>query len=119
MPSHLKGALVRPVLKKPSLDKGILNNYLCPICVSKTTECVVAARLSAHMSEYNLCGLNQSAYKPYHSLETAIICVQNYILHAMDNENIDMMLFLDWSAAFDTVGHSLMLRRMLERSKLH
>ena len=27
MPSHLKGAHVRPVFKKPSLDKGVLNNY--------------------------------------------------------------------------------------------
>ena len=64
------------------------------------------------MSEYNLCGLNQSAYKPNHSLETALVCIQNDLLRAMDNQTIVIMLLLDLSAAFDTVVHSVMLRRL-------
>ena len=62
MPSHFKGAHVRPVIKKPSIDKDIVNNCR-PVfdlpCLSKTIE-RVAARLSAHMFEYNLCEPNQS-----------------------------------------------------------
>ena len=65
MPSHLKRAHVRPIIKKPGLDKDILNNYR-PVSnlpyLSKTIERVVAARLSAHMSECDLCVPNQSAY---------------------------------------------------------
>ena len=116
MPSHLKRAHVRPIIKKPSLDKDILNNYR-PVSnlsyLSKTIERVVAARLSAHMSECNLCVPNhQSAYKPNHSVETALVCVQNDILRAMDNQNIVIMLLLDLSAAFDTVDHNVMLQRL-------
>ena len=115
MPSHLKRAHVRPIIKKPGLDKNILNNYR-PVSnrpyLSKTIERVVAAGLSAHMSEYNLCLPNQSAYKPNHSVETALVCVQNDILHAMDNQNIVIMLLLDLSAAFDTVDHNVMLHRL-------
>ena len=51
------------------------------------------------MSEYNLCEPNQSAYKPNHSVESAIVCVQNDILRAMDNQNIGIMLLLDLSAS--------------------
>ena len=115
MPSHLKRAHVRLITKKPVLDKDILNNYR-PVSnlpyLSKTTERVVAARLSAHMSECNLCVLNQSAYKPNHSVETAFVCVQNDILRAMDNQNIVIMLLLDLSAAFDTVDHNVMMLRL-------
>ena len=80
--------------------------------LSKTIERVVAARLSAHMSECNLCVPNQSAYKPNHSVETALVCVQNDILRAIDNQNIVIMLLLDLSAAFDTVDHDVMLHRL-------
>ena len=115
VPSHLKRAHVRPIVKKPGLDKDILNNYR-PVSnlpyLSKTTECVVAARLSAHISECDLCVHNQSAYTPNHSFETALDCVQNDILCGMDKQNIVILLLLDLSAAFDTVDHNAMLHRL-------
>ena len=115
IPSHLKRAHLRRIIKKPFLDKDILNNYR-PVSnlpyLSKTIERVVAAGLSAHISECDLCVPNQSAYKPNHSVETAHVCVQNDILRAMDNQNIVIMLLLDLSAAFDTVDHNVMLHRL-------
>ena len=78
---------MRPVIKKPSIEKTTLKNYRplsnLPL-LSKTIERVVAARLSAHMSEYNLCEPNQSAYKPNHSIKTTLVCVQNDILGASE-----------------------------------
>ena len=115
MPSHLKRAHARPIIKKSCIDKDILNNYR-PVSnlpyLSKTIERVVAARLSVHMSECNLCVPNQSAYKPNQSVEAALVCVQNDILCAMDNQNIVIMLLLDLSAAFDTMDHNVMLHRL-------
>ena len=115
MPSHLKRAHLRPIIKKPGLDKDIVNNYRfvsnLPY-LSKTIERVVAARLSAHTSECDLCVPNQSAYKPNHSVETALVCVQNDILRALDHLNIVIMLLLDLSAAFDTVDHNVTLHRL-------
>ena len=87
-----------PSIKKPGLDKYILSNYR-PVSnlpdLSKTIERIVAARLSAHMSEYNVCELNKSTYKPNHSVETALVCIQNNILRAMDRQNIVIMMLLD------------------------
>ena len=64
MPSHLKGAHVRLLIKKPSLDYDILNNYR-PVStlpyLSNKIERAVDARLLAHISEYNLCDSNKSA----------------------------------------------------------
>ena len=77
MPSHLKRTHVRPIIKKPGLDKDILNNYRPvsnPPYLSKTIERVVAARLPAHMAECNLCVPNQSAW-PNHSVEAALACM--------------------------------------------
>ena len=105
---------VRPIIKKPGLDKDILNNYRLVYNLpysSKTIERVVAARLSGH--KCNICVPNQSAYKPNHSVETALVCVQNDILRAIDNHNTVIMLLLDLSAAFDTVDHNVMLHRLL------
>ena len=79
--------------------------------ISKTIERVVAARLSVDMSEYNVCEPIHSAYKPNHCVET-LVCVQNDILRAMDNQTIVNMLLLDLSTAFDTVNNNVMLHRL-------
>ena len=112
---YLTIAHVRPIIKRLSLDEDISNNYRhmsnLPY-MSKTIERVVAARLPAHMAEYNLCESNQSAYKLNHTVETALVCVQNDILRAMDRQNIVIMLLINLSAVFGAVIHNVMLYRL-------
>ena len=111
-PTDLKRALVKPLLKKPSLDPNVLKNYR-PISnlafLSKVIEKVVAQRLFAHMTENNLHEKFQSAYKPCHSTETALLRVQNDILRALDKRSGVFLVLLDLSAAFDTVDHEILL----------
>ena len=57
----------------------------------------------------------QSAYKRFHSTETALLRVQNDILCEIDNQKCVVLLLLDMSAAFDTVDHELLLGRMEKR----
>ena len=54
----------------------------------------------------------QSAYKQYHSIETALIRVHNDILTAIDNRRTVILLVLDPTAAFDTVDHDILLSRL-------
>ena len=54
----------------------------------------------------------QSAYKNFHSTKTALVRVQNDTLCAIDNNESDILLLLDLSAAFDTVDHSILLSRL-------
>ena len=52
---------------------------------------------------------NQSAYRRFHSTETALVKVQNDILTSMDQREVTLLVLLDSSAAFDTVDHEIML----------
>lgn len=54
----------------------------------------------------------QSAYKQFHSCETALLRVQNDVIQAIDNRSCVAMLLLDISAAFDTVDHRILLNRL-------
>ena len=72
---QLKSALVKPLFKKSNLDPNNLKNYH-PISnlsfLSKLIESVIAARLSSHLSSHNLMSKLQSAYRKFHSSETAL-----------------------------------------------
>ena len=120
LPASQKEAIVYPGLKKPSLDSDDLSNYR-PISnlsfVSKLLERVVQCSIvHAHMLLY----LNdneflpsvQSAYRQFFSTETAVLKVVTDILAASDKEQISLWGMFDLSAAFDTVDHSILLRRM-------
>ena len=54
----------------------------------------------------------QSAYRPFHSTETALLRVQNDILTSIDNKEITVLVLLDLSSAFDTVYHAILLTRL-------
>ena len=51
-------------------------------------------------------------YKPNRSVQTALVCLQNDILKAMDKQKVTSMVLLDLSATFDTVDHKVLLRRL-------
>ena len=54
----------------------------------------------------------QSAYRKQHSTETAILKVQNDIIASLDVGKCTVLGSLDLSAAFDTVDHHILLKRM-------
>ncbi len=112
VPDLLKDAQLTPILKKHNLDHDVLNNYR-PISnlsyLSKLVERVVAAQLDAYMAKHNLLEPFQSAYHKYHSTETAIVCVLNDLLCAIDDNNMVFVCLLACSAAFELVDHSILL----------
>ena len=115
MSSSLKEAVLYPLLKKSSLDHELYANFR-PVSnlrlLTKVTEKVAATRLIAYLQNNNLFEPFQSAYKQFHSCETALVRVQNDILRAVDNNCCVVLLLLDLSAAFDTVDHTILLNRM-------
>ena len=57
----------------------------------------------------------QSAYRAFHSTETALIKVQNDIMTEIDSKRVVLLTLLDLSAAFDTVDHNTLIRRLETR----
>ncbi|XP_068675499.1 uncharacterized protein [Montipora foliosa] len=118
IPDALKVAILSPMLKKSDADFEQFQNFR-PISnlkvVSKLVEKAVAIQLTDHVMSHHLDETFQSAYKNFHSTETALVRVQNDILCAIDNNESVILLLLDLSAAFDTVDHSIMLSRLRDR----
>ena len=113
MPDALKIASLFPTLKKPTADFKQFTNFR-PISnlkfISKLVEKSVAVQLTKHLDE-----TFQSAYKEFHSTETALLRVHNDILCSLDQNKSVILLLLDLSAAFDTVDHAILISRLLNR----
>ncbi len=79
-PTAFKQARITPLLKKPSLNPALLENYrpvsLLPF-IAKTLERVVLNQLSMFLAQNNLLDNNQSGFKSGHSTETALLSVTN------------------------------------------
>jgi len=56
--------------------------------------------------------VTQSAYRQFHSTETAMTAVYNDLLLAADNGQVSALCSLDLTAAFETVDHDLLLLRL-------
>jgi hypothetical protein len=114
-PHEWKLAIIRPHLKKPSLDPTVLKNFR-PVSnlsfLSKVLERLVCEQLNAYLHQYNMLPHYQSAYRKHHSVETALRKVQNDVLMSLDNQHGVVLVLLDLSAAFDTVSHHLLIERL-------
>lgn len=80
--------------------------------MSKLTEIAVFNQLHEHMMANSIYPLFQSAYRKYHSTETALLRVMNDILLKMNSQHVTLLVLLDLSAAFDTMSHDVLLDRL-------
>ena len=97
-PSIFKSANVRPLVKKTSLDPEILKNYRRVSILSflsKIREKIVL-QLSEHLENNNLLYPHQSAYRSYHSTETALLKIINDLLTALGDSHVSLLSLLDF-----------------------
>ena len=112
-PTVFKEAIVKPLLKKPSLDPNSLKNYW-PISnlfggskVTETNRPLTTLSIPQH--------LQPLPYFPVslgHSAETALLNMMNDILHALESGDVTVVTLLDLSAVFNTIDHSILCQRL-------
>ena len=110
-----KTAAIKPLLKKAAIDPNCPKNF-CPVSnlpfVSKFFEKVALKQISEHKIANKTKEKYQSAYRKHYSTETALIRISNDLLHSMDKKQCSFLVLLDLSAAFDTVKHEILIRRL-------
>ncbi|XP_024892122.1 uncharacterized protein LOC112467653 [Temnothorax curvispinosus] len=114
-PSQWKRALIRPLSKtripsSPSDTRPIAN---LPE-LSKILERIVASQIADYLTKLNLINTRQSAFRPYHNTQSALLRVCDDIKKAIDSGLVTIMILFDFSKAFDTVPHLRLLIKLKE-----
>ena len=107
-----KVALLRPLLKKPGLDVEDMNSFQ-PVSnlsfLSKIVERAMLDQLLPFLEENKIIPKIQSAYRQFHSTETALCKIHNDLVTNACSGKASLLVLLDLSAAFDTVDHDVLL----------
>ena len=80
--------------------------------ISKLVECCMLYRFNEHCDQHGLLQIYQSAYRRFHSCETALVKMTNDLLWAMEHKNSTALMGIDLSVAFDTGDHTILIEVM-------
>ena len=102
IPKDAKSAFTAPNSRPISLLSSL----------SKILEKVVSDHIWNYMETNNLFTHTQHAYRKNHSTETVLIDMTDAWLHALDQGKIVSILLLDFSAAFDLIDHTILVKKL-------
>lgn len=112
-PACWKQAQVLPIAKilQPATGKDYRPISLLPV-LSKVIEYLVHRQTLLYINKFNLLDDYQSGFRPLHSTSTALIDITDNIRLAMEDRKLTLLCLVDFTKAFDTVDHELMLAKL-------
>ena len=113
VPSSFKLADVIPVYKRDS--QYSLSNYR-PISLlsvfNKLLEKLMAKRLISFLDKHKALFSNQFGFRSNYSTDYALLSIVDKVQKSIDNSDYSCGIFLDFSKAFDTVDHNILLTKL-------
>ena len=112
-PNTLKLAKIVPIYKKGS--KSDMNNYR-PISIlnifSKIFEKLMKRYLTEFLENNRILSPCQFGFQKKRSTQDALTKFSEMIYNQLDNSNHVLSIFIDFSKAFDTVPHDILLKKL-------
>ena len=112
-PKMYKSAKIIPLLKKgdPLDPKNYRPVAILPI-VSKIVERAVYLQIVEYMDLNGLLHSYHHGFRQHHNTTTALLCMYDSWIEAVDRGEYSGVCMLDMSAAFDVVSHRILLQKM-------
>lgn len=113
VPLKMKSARVTPIFKKG--DKKDCRNYR-PISIlpifSKILEKIINNQILNYLEEFNLLNSNQFGFRRQRGTADAVSVFINKTLEAFNEGKCTLGIFIDFSKAFDTIDHEILLLKL-------
>ena len=112
-PDQLKIAKVVLIFKKK--DNMNIENYLSISLlssISKIFEKIAYNQIYAYLTDNNILYQSQYGFHIKHSTEYAALELTDQIMSSLNQSNTPIAIFLDLSKAFDTLDHSILIRKL-------
>ena len=112
-PDNLKIARVTPIYK--SGDRSNPGNYR-PISIlndiNKIFENLISQRVNSYLEKYNVPSNRQYDFRRHISTQEACIDLVSLLLESFTFKKFALCIFIDFSKAFDSVDHKILLMKM-------
>ena len=112
-PKELKIARVCPIFKNGNPMHFVQYRPVSVLPVmSKVLEKIMYNRVYTFLQDLELLYEFQFGFRPKHSTELALMLSVDKIISALDRNNFVLGIFLDFSKAFDTIDHAILLQKL-------
>ena len=113
IPDIMKTAKVVPIFKKG--NSQLTSNYRPTsllTSLSKILENIVYKRTISFFNDHEVFNNSQFGFRKNHSTTHAILSLVDKVATAIDRSNHTVGIFLDFSKAFDTINHNILLYKL-------
>ena len=109
-PDKWKHAVVTPLGKvsRPTEFKHLRPISILPV-MSKILEKVMKTQIEIYLNSFEILPSYQSGFRAHHSCETALLSITDDVISATDKNLYTALILLDFTKAFDTLNHELLL----------